>query len=75
MIKNLTRHGNSLALVIEKPVLELLGMNADTPVRLTTDGKRLIVARVRARRRAAECAEALAEGNRRYGKMLKRLAG
>jgi hypothetical protein len=25
MIKTLTKHGNSLALVIEKPVLELIG--------------------------------------------------
>ncbi len=30
MIKTLTKHGNSLALVIEKPVLELIGADADT---------------------------------------------
>ena len=30
MIKTLTKHGNSLALVIEKPVLELIGANANT---------------------------------------------
>jgi antitoxin component of MazEF toxin-antitoxin module len=32
MIKSLTKHGNSLALVIEKPILELLGADADTPL-------------------------------------------
>jgi len=30
MIKTLTKHGNSLALVIEKPVLELIGADAVT---------------------------------------------
>jgi hypothetical protein len=25
MVKNLTKHGNSYALVIDKPILELLG--------------------------------------------------
>ncbi len=29
MIKTLTKHGNSLALAIEKPILELLGADAD----------------------------------------------
>ena len=31
MVKTLSKHGNSLALVIEKPVLELLGADAATP--------------------------------------------
>ena len=31
MIKTLTKHGNSYALVIEKPILELLRVTPDTP--------------------------------------------
>ena len=32
MIKKLTRHGNSLALVMERGVLDLLNIDADTPL-------------------------------------------
>lgn len=32
LVKTLTRHGNGLALVIDQPVLDLLGIGADTPV-------------------------------------------
>ena len=44
MVKTLTKHGNSLALIIDKPILELLNIDADTPLSITTDGKNLIVA-------------------------------
>lgn len=43
MIKRLTKHGNSLALVIEKPVLELLRIDAKTQLEVATDGTRLII--------------------------------
>lgn len=43
MIKNLTTHGNSAALVIDKAILELLGITMSTPLKITTDGKSLIV--------------------------------
>ena len=43
MVKTLTKHGNSLALVIDKPILELLKIDADTPLEITTDGTSLVV--------------------------------
>ncbi|MBI4277606.1 MAG: AbrB/MazE/SpoVT family DNA-binding domain-containing protein [Armatimonadetes bacterium] len=75
MIKRLTKHGNSLALVIDRSILELLNIKPDTPLSLTTDGKCLIVSPVTDRQREKRFRAALEEGNRRYGKMLKRLAG
>ena len=74
MIKKLTRHGNSRALVIDKGVLELLHIDDDTPLNITTDGNILIVAPVNniKGRRAFE--QAMKEVNARYGKALKRLA-
>ncbi len=74
MVKRLTKHGNSLALVIDRGVLNLLEIDADTPLSLTTDGKCLIVTPVRDPNRQKRFRAALTEGNRRYGKMLKRLA-
>jgi antitoxin component of MazEF toxin-antitoxin module len=74
MIKRLTRHGNSLALVIDRGVLDLLEIDADTPLSLTTDGKCLVVAPVRDPKRREAFRRALEEGNRRYRKTLRRLA-
>jgi antitoxin component of MazEF toxin-antitoxin module len=43
MRKSLSVIGNSLGLVIEKPILELLNITRDTELEVTTDGKRLII--------------------------------
>lgn len=74
MIKRLTRHGNSLALVIDRGILDLLKMDSDTPVEISTDGNVLIIAPVRDESRAAKFKEALDKTNRRYGRALKKLA-
>ncbi|MBI5344608.1 MAG: AbrB/MazE/SpoVT family DNA-binding domain-containing protein [Deltaproteobacteria bacterium] len=37
MIKKLTRHGNSMALVIDKGVLELLDINDKTPLNISKE--------------------------------------
>jgi antitoxin component of MazEF toxin-antitoxin module len=45
MIKMLVRHGNSFALILDKPVLELLNVDPARPVAIsTTDGKSLLIA-------------------------------
>lgn len=46
--KRLTKVGNSLALLIDKPILELLGIDAGTVLDVTVDAQgRLVVAPVR----------------------------
>lgn len=74
MIKKLSKHGNSLALVIDRSVLDLLKIDAQTPLEISTDGHVLIVAPVRDPKRRKKFEEALAKTNRRYGPMLRRLA-
>ena len=74
MIKNLTKHGNSLALVIDRPVLDLLKIDADTPLDISTDGQVLIISPVRDAERQKKFKKALETTNRRYGKALKKLA-
>ncbi len=57
MRKKLTAIGNSLGVVIEKPILELLDIDRDTELEMRTDGKLLILEPVRQRRkRVAEAA-------------------
>ena len=74
MIKKLTKHGNSLALVIDRPILDLLKIDTDTPLDISTDGQRLIVApaEVSARRQKFDAAQRVA--HQRYGKAFKKLA-
>lgn len=74
MIKKLTRHGNSLALVVERGVLDLLDIDADTPLEISTDGQNLLVSPVRGRSRRKRFQEALGRVNRKYAGALKRLA-
>jgi len=51
MKKQLSAIGNSLGIVIEKPILELLGIDRDTELEVTTDGQRLIIEPLRKRRK------------------------
>ena len=74
MIKKLSRHGNSLALVIDRAVLDLLKIDAETPLDISTDGQVLIVSPVRDAKRRKKFKAALAKANRKYGHMLKRLS-
>lgn len=74
MVKSLTRHGNSLALVIEKPILELLGADAGTPFEVTTDGRALVLTPVTDPLRRKQFQAALRQVNRKYPRALKKLA-
>ena len=74
MLRNLVPHGDKLALVIDKPTLELLKIDADTPLEIATDGKKLTVIPVRDEKRREKLDMALENINRKYGPALKRLA-
>lgn len=74
MIKRLTKHGNSMALVIDRSVLDLLKIDNDTPLEVSTDGSVLIVSPVRDEARSAKLREALDKANRKHERALKRLA-
>ena len=52
MRKKLSAIGNSLGIVIEKPILELLAIDRETELEMRTDGERLIIEPVRASKRA-----------------------
>jgi antitoxin MazE len=51
MRKKLSAIGNSLGVVIEKPILELLDIDRETELEMTTDGERLIIEPIRRRRK------------------------
>ncbi|MEW6197988.1 MAG: AbrB/MazE/SpoVT family DNA-binding domain-containing protein [Planctomycetota bacterium] len=74
MLKTLTKHGNSYALIIDRAILELLKITPETPLEVSTDGKMLTIAPVTDPKRRARFDAALTTTNRRYGRALKKLA-
>jgi antitoxin MazE len=74
MRKTLTKHGDSLALVTDKPMLELLKVDAGTPLEITTDGDALIVQPIRDGQRQERLDATLERLNRRLAPALKELA-
>jgi antitoxin component of MazEF toxin-antitoxin module len=74
MTKKLTRHGNSLALVIDKPILEQMGVDETTPLTLAFDGRCMIITRASGTSRRKRIRSAIDEIHHEFGKALKKLA-
>ena len=74
MIKYLTQHGNSAALVFDKPIMELLRIDMKTPLELSTDGRNLIVSPVSDAGREKKFKAALKKVIAKHDKTFRRLA-
>jgi antitoxin component of MazEF toxin-antitoxin module len=74
MIKTLTKHGNSYALVIEKPILELLRASPETSFEIVTDGQCLVLTPIRDFEDEKKFQSALEMVHKRFGRAMKRLA-
>lgn len=74
MVKYLTTHGNSAALVLDKPILELLHIDMNTPLEISTDGKNLVISPVEGAGREKRFREALGKVMARHRKTFQKLA-
>lgn len=74
MVKNLTKHGNSYALVIDKPILELIRATPDTPFEIISDGRSLVLTPVRSPTEQRKFDKAVAMVHHRFGRAMKKLA-
>jgi len=78
VIKTLTKHGNSFALIIDRPILELLNITPDMPMSLSTDGDVLVVTPIRngtnSEGRAAKIRIIRERIHNKYAKTFERLA-
>jgi antitoxin component of MazEF toxin-antitoxin module len=74
MTKTLIKHGNSLALVIDKPILDMLQISADTPLEINTNGDVLMITPVRDQSRQDRIQTSLDKINGKYADDFKRLA-
>jgi antitoxin MazE len=74
MQKKLTRTGNSVALVLDRPLLEQLGLDENSEVELSTNGDVLVMTPIRDRGRRRKLAKILDELDEQYGGVFSRLA-
>ena len=74
MIKKLVAHGNSAAVIIDKPLLDLLKVDMDTPLEISTDGRNLIISPVESTKREKRFRTALERVNESHGRTLRKLA-
>ncbi|MBX3289842.1 MAG: AbrB/MazE/SpoVT family DNA-binding domain-containing protein [Acidobacteria bacterium] len=74
MRKNLVAIGNSLGIIIEKPILDLLKIERDTPLEVRTDGERLIIERLGEEEREARLDAAIDRVMKNHHETLHKLA-
>lgn len=72
MIKKLTKHGDSWALVLDQPVLDELDIDSQTALEISTSGQSLIVTPINTP--IEELQSIVEEIERKHAKALKRLA-
>ena len=75
MVKKLVKHGNSLALILDKPVLELLNINENTALKISTiDGQTLQISPSTEPSRSERIQASTAKNKKKFSKTLKNLA-
>jgi antitoxin component of MazEF toxin-antitoxin module len=74
MIKKMVQHGNSSALIIDKPIMELLKIGPETPLEISTDGQNIIISPVRDPKRMDRLEKSLGRINKKHESTLRKLA-
>lgn len=74
MTKTLVKHGNSYALVIDKPIMELLRMTPETPLEVITDGRSLVLSPIKTTCEEQKFQKAMDAVHKKFGRAMKRLA-
>ena len=73
MTRKLVQHGSSAALIIDKPILDLLHVGMDTAPETTTDGRSIVISPV-ASHTEDELLASIDRINERFPTTLARLA-
>lgn len=74
MIKKLTRTGNSVALVLDKPLLEELGLDENSEVEISTNGQVIVLTPKRDSGRERKFRKSVEKINRKYAGLFRRLS-
>lgn len=74
MIKKLQQLGNSSALVIDRPMMDLMDIDRETPLRITVEGRKMIIEPVSEEERQMHFKKILNRTGRKNAELFKRLA-
>lgn len=74
MIKKLTRSGNSVALVLDKQLLEAAQLDPEEPVEVSTNGRVIVISPVPSKKAKAEWEEAQSRMHAKFAGAFRRLA-
>ena len=73
--KKLTKHGNSYAIILNRAILNLLGIDSDTLLEISTaNGSTIVITPIKTTAQQKKFKDALNEINKKYGSALKNLA-
>lgn len=75
MIKKLTKHGNSYALIIERPIMDLLQISEKSALYVTTDGRNLVISPADDSKKQGRFETAVDKSFKKFPRMYKKLAG
>ena len=73
MTKRLIAVGNSAALIIDKPILEMLEVGMETDLNIRMDGRTLVISAAKVQNDRVQAAQARVIA--RHGKTFRKLAG
>jgi len=74
MIKKLTRQGNSTALIIDRQLMELMGIDRDSEVKVSVHGRKLVIEPLSDEERALKIKEIQQKALKKNAELFKRLA-
>jgi antitoxin component of MazEF toxin-antitoxin module len=74
MVKKLVKHGNSYAMVIDKPILELIRATPETSFDIISDGRSLVLTPVSQTEEDRKFEDAVDMIHQRFGQAMKKLA-
>ena len=74
MIKHLTKTGNSLALILDRPFLDSTKIDAATPLEISTDGDVIVITPVCEPGRVGKLQRGVESINERFAGVFRRLA-
>ncbi len=74
MVKRLTRQGNSIAVVLDRPIIEAAQLDEGQEVEISTDGDVIIITPVRSKSRQAKLRAVMNRVHDKYAGAFRRLA-
>ncbi len=74
MIKKLVKHGNSWAVVLDRPILDLLKIDPQSQIELTTDGKSIQISPANVGDNKSRVRQARSAVNAKHADAFKKLA-